>query len=50
MLIMVIAKPIQLTIVKAVPLFSAGAFFATSVENNGESAMTTNPQKINYEI
>ena len=43
---MVIEKPIQLTIVKAVPLDSAGALMATKVENNGESAITTSPQKI----
>ena len=45
-LIIVIAKPIQFTIVKAVPLFFEGAFFATNVENSGESAITTIPQKI----
>ena len=46
MLTMVMANPIELTMVKAVPLHSAGAFFATRVENRGESAMTTNPQKM----
>ena len=43
---MVTENPIQFTTVSAVPLYSAGAFCATRVENNGESAMTTNPQKI----
>ena len=38
-------KPIQFTIVNEVPLDSSATFCATSVENNGESAMTTNPQK-----
>ena len=45
MLIMVIANPIQFTMVKAVPRFFSGEFCATSVANNGESAMTTIPQK-----
>ncbi len=45
MLKMVIAKPIELTIVRAVPLISAWAFVATRVENSGESAITTIPQK-----
>ena len=45
MLTMVIANPIQLTTVSEVPLDSTGAFCATNVENKGESAMTTNPQK-----
>lgn len=36
----------QFTIVKAVPLAVAVAFFATIVDNNGESIMTTMPQKI----
>ena len=40
------AKPILLTIVSAVPLVSASAFCATSVEKSGESAITTIPQKI----
>ena len=43
---MVIAKPIQVTMVNAVPFKPAGAFCATSVENMGESAITTNPQKM----
>ena len=38
------AKPIQLTIVKAVPLYLGIAFCATSDENSGESAITTTPQ------
>ena len=42
---MVMAKPIQFTIVKDVPLDASGAFWATKVENNGESATTTIPQK-----
>ena len=41
---MVIEKPIQFTIVSAVPLDSCGAFCATNVENMGESAITTRPQ------
>ena len=45
MLIIVIENPIQLTMVNEVPLDSPGAFCATSVENRGESAITTNPQK-----
>src|SRR5215211_691213 len=45
MLMMVIENPIQLTIVSEVPLSSAGAFWATRVENRGESAMTTKLQK-----
>ena len=47
MLIIVIAKPIQFTIVKAVPFTSAFADCATSVENCGESATTAIPQKSN---
>lgn len=47
---MVIAKPTQLTMVRAVPLELAGAFLATRVENKGESATTINPQKIRKEI
>ena len=43
---MVMANPMQLTIVKAVPFISASAFCATKVEKRGESAMTTNPQKM----
>ena len=45
MLTIVIANPIQLTIVSEVPLDSSGAFNATSVENIGESAVTNHPQK-----
>ena len=44
MLTMVIAKPMQLTMVSDVPLDSAGALCATIVENSGESAMTETPQ------
>ena len=44
-LTMVMEKPIQLTIVSEVPLASSATFCATRVENNGESAITTNPQK-----
>ena len=39
-------KPIHVTIVIAVPLIDATAFWATIDENRGESAITTNPQKI----
>ena len=42
----VIANPIQLTIVKAVPFDAAGALVATKEENKGESAITANPQII----
>ena len=42
---MVIAKPIQVTIVRDVPLVFSGAFCAINVENRGESAITTIPQK-----
>ena len=45
MLTIVMAKPRQLTRVSEVPLVSCGADCATSVENSGESAMTTRPQK-----
>ena len=45
MLRMVIEKPIQFTMVNAVPLSLSGAFSATKVEKSGESAMTTIPQK-----
>ena len=38
-------NPIQLAIVSAVPLVSAGAFCATKVDKSGESAITTMPQK-----
>ena len=40
------AKPMEVTIVNAVPLFSAGADCATKVENCGESAVTVIPQII----
>lgn len=40
MLTIVIAKPMQLMIVNELPLDSTGAFWATSVENSGESAIT----------
>ena len=45
-LIIVNEKPRQLVMVNKVPLLSIGAFWATNVENKGESAMTTIPQKI----
>ena len=45
-LMMVIANPIQFTIVKAVPFTDGAARWATSVEKSGESAMTTIPQKM----
>ena len=38
------------TIVSAVPLDSLFTLFATSVENNGESAITTIPHTIRYII
>lgn len=44
MLIIVIKKPMQFTIVRAVPFNSLTALLATRVENNGESAITTIPQ------
>ena len=44
MLTIVIAKPIELIIVSAVPLVSGSVFVATKVENSGESAITTSPQ------
>ena len=44
MLMMVIPNTIQLTMVREVPFESAGAFWATKVENIGESAVTANPQ------
>lgn len=44
MLTIVIAKPIDVTIVNAVPLLAAGADCATSVENCGESDTTVKPQ------
>lgn len=40
------AKPTQFIMVSAVPFISVDAFCATRVENNGESAMTTIPQKM----
>ena len=43
MLTMVIANPMQLTIVSDVPLAAAGALRATNVENKGESAATVSP-------
>src|SRR5680860_621736 len=46
MLRMVMAKPMELTIVRAVPLDSAAALFAIRVEKSGESATTIRPQKI----
>ena len=46
MLTIVTAKPMLLTIVSAVPFVSASVFCATRVENSGESAITTIPQKI----
>ena len=46
MLMMVIENPIQFTIVKAVPFTSGSAFWAISVENNGESAITKSPHII----
>lgn len=45
MLIIVIEKPIQFTIVNDEPLYAGTADCATKVENNGESAMTTILQK-----
>jgi len=45
MLTIVIANPIQFTIVNEVPRDSSGAFCAITVENRGESAITTRPQK-----
>ena len=44
MLIIVMEKPIQFTMVNAVPFNFGMAFCATRVENKGESAMTTIPQ------
>ena len=41
---MVIVNPIQLTIVREVPLDAGGAVCAINVENNGESAITESPQ------
>lgn len=42
---MVIENPMQFTIVRAVPLSSTGALWATIVEKSGESVMTVIPQK-----
>ena len=52
MLRIVMAKPIEVTIVNAAPLFSLGTDCATNVENCGESATTVSPQveKINIKI
>ena len=44
MLMMVMANPIQFTMVNELPLIALGAFCATRVENKGESAITENPQ------
>jgi hypothetical protein len=41
-----IPKPNEFTMVRAVPLPEAGAFWATKVENIGESAVTAKPQNI----
>ena len=41
---MVIENPMQFTIVSEVPRDSSGAFWATKVENKGESAITANAQ------
>ena len=38
-------NPMQFTMVREVPFISSRAFCATNVENKGESAMTTIPQK-----
>ncbi len=45
MLMIVIEKPIQFTIVNDEPLYAGTADCATKVENNGESAITTMLQK-----
>jgi len=54
MLTTVIAKPIDVTIVSAVPFCSAGAVAATIAENWGESAITAiphiNKKIINHEV
>jgi len=42
---MVMEKPMQFTMVSEVPLDSSATFCATIVENKGESAITTSPQK-----
>src|SRR6185295_7330595 len=43
MLTIVMANPMHVTIVRAVPLYSGTAVLATSVENCGESAATVIP-------
>jgi hypothetical protein len=43
-LTMVIENPMQFTMVSDVPRDAAGAFCAIKLENNGESAITENPQ------
>jgi len=43
---MVTANPTELTMVRAVPLLSVGADWATKVDNCGESAITAMPQSI----
>jgi len=43
MLIIVMAKPIQLSSVKEVPLKFSGACLAIREENSGESAVLNNP-------
>ena len=45
MLRILMAKPIELTKVSAVPFIVIGAVAATMVENCGESAITTIPQR-----
>jgi hypothetical protein len=50
MLKIVMENPMQLTIVKAVPFDSVGAFWATKVEKRGESAITAIPQIIRKPI
>ena len=50
MLIIVMANPMQFTIVSAVPLSSGAVFCATKVENKGESATTHIPQKMRNPI
>ena len=44
MLNIVMAKPIQFTMVKAVPFDDASALCATMVEKRGESPITNTPQ------
>ncbi len=43
-------KPIQFTIVSAVPLAFSSVFWATNVENSGESAITVIPHKKRKQI